>query len=587
MAVGTSMDWWRESRFGMFIHWGLYSIKAKGEWVMYIDRIPVREYEKLAQEFNPDLFNADEWVALAKRAGMKYIVFTTKHHDGFSMFKTEVDGYNIVDATPLKRDVVAELSEACRKHGLRLCFYYSHVREWRHPHAQSLEMISPSSYGNFGNFWDYPDENRKNLQTYIDEFDKPQLRELLSQYGPVGIIWFDTSSLIRPDQAQELIDLIKGLQPECLVNSRVGDFVNFDYHSLGDDEVPDFNKGVDFETPMTICDFWGYNTMPGNRYRDVGEMLHQLVDIVSLGGNYLLNVGPDPRGVIPMEAQDRLGAIGKWMEMNGEAIYATKASPFPAKPSWGRITAKQDALYLHIYDWTGAVRLTGIKSTVKAIVLLADPERTITWTTSSCGTLGYDSVSIFIPGEAPDAHVSVVKVQFGEPLQAETGIIEDDFGVIQFPACLAKLHTSRNEPMAEVNITGVVRQWLSTDDWFSWEFLCEHPGAFDVSVTAATGYHGNWDFGHELMLECEGQALRFTIEDEGLPTGHYQKRTYPAGRIQIDSPGLHRVSIKAMSLTCRNRQGFQMSMINLRPTLQSTFAEVHGDAHLGCLQANG
>ena len=278
------MSWWRESRFGMFIHWGLYSVMAKGEWVMYIDRIPVKEYEKLAGEFNPEQFDAQEWVKLAKATGMKYIVFTTKHHDGFSMFQTKVDSYNIVDGTPFKRDVVSELAKACEEHGIRLCFYYSHVREWHHPHAQSLEMISPAMYGNFGNFWDYTDENKKNLQVYIDEFDMPQLKELLTQYGPVGIIWFDTSSLIRPDQAQELIDWVRSLQPDCLVNSRVGHGADFDYYSLGDDQVPDFNKGVDFETPMTICDFWGYNTMPGNRYRDVLEMIRQLVDIVSLGG---------------------------------------------------------------------------------------------------------------------------------------------------------------------------------------------------------------------------------------------------------------------------------------------------------------
>lgn len=566
MAGNNSINWWSESRFGMFIHWGIYSLMAKGEWVMYIDRIPVKEYEKLADAFNPVDFDAEEWVKTAKKAGMKYIVFTTKHHDGFSMFKTSVDHYNVVDATPFKRDVAAELAKACEKHGLRLGFYYSHVREWRHPHAQSLEMISPIQYGNFGNFWDYPDENKKNLQIYIDQFDKPQLKELLTQYGPVGILWFDTSSLIRPDQAQELIDLIKNLQPDCLVNSRVGKHAGFDYYSLGDDQVPDFNKGVNFETPMTICDFWGYNTMPGNRYRDVKELIHQLVDIVSLGGNYLLNVGPDSKGVIPMEAQERLKGVGDWMQTNGEAIYATKASPFPAKPSWGRITAKEDALYLHVYQWGGNITLTGIKSKVKAIQLLANPDMKIKWTTEPCGSLGYDRITICLPCEAPDQNVSVMKVQLEQHLQAETRIIEDDFGSIQLPACLSTIHSSGSKPQAEVNITGVVCNWLSTDDWFSWEFLCEHPNAFEVTVTATTGYHGNWDFGHEIVIDCDGYENHLKIEDTGTPTGHYQKRTSQAGKIRINSVGLHRISIKALSLSCKNRQGFQMSMVNLKPT---------------------
>ena len=258
MTRDQAMTWWRESRFGMFIHWGIYSLMGMGEWVMYLKRIPVREYEKLAAHFDPVDFDADEWVRLAKETGMKYIVITAKHHDGFSMFRTKVDRFNVVDATPYKKDVMAELGAACERHGVRLCFYYTHVREWRHPHAQSLEAKSPDMYGNYGSFWDYPDEARKNLQTYIDGFDKPQLKELLTQYGSIGIIWFDTPSLVRPDQAQELIDLVRNVQPNCLVNSRAGRHVQADYHSLGDDEVPEFNNGVDFETPMTICHAWGY-----------------------------------------------------------------------------------------------------------------------------------------------------------------------------------------------------------------------------------------------------------------------------------------------------------------------------------------
>lgn len=569
MEAYEKKTWWKESRFGMFIHWGIYSQKAKGEWVMYNDRIPVNEYEKLADEFNPVAFDAEEWVKLAKSAGMKYIVFTTKHHDGFSMFKTNVDRFNVVDGTLFGRDVVAELARACEIHGLRLCFYYSHVREWRHPHAQSLEMHSPNHYGNYGNFWDYPDECKKNLQIYIDEFDKPQIKELLTQYGPVGILWFDTSSLIRPDQAQELIDLVRSLQPDCLVNSRVGEHADFDYYSLGDDEVPDFNMGADFETPMTICDFWGYNTMPGNRYRDVKEMIHQLIDIVSLGGNYLLNVGPDPMGVIPMEAQERLNGIGKWMQVYGEAIYATKASPFPAKPSWGRITAKEDTLYLHVYHWSGDITLTGLKSGVKAIRLLADPDRKITWTQKPCGTLGYDRITICLPGEAPDQNASVVKVQFENPLQVETGIIEDDYGSIELPACLSAIHTSGSKPQAEANITSVIRNWLSTEDWFSWEFLCEHPGEFEVTVTISTGYHGIWDFGHEVVVECNGHENYLRIDDTGIPTGHYQKRTFEAGKVCIYTQGKCSISIRASSLSLSNMQGFQLSSVKLTPFLSA------------------
>ena len=267
-----------------------------------------------------------------------------------------------------------------------------------------------------------------------------------------------------------------------------------------------------------------------------------------------------------MQAQERLKGIGEWMKVNSEAIYATTASPFPAKPSWGRITAKGDTLYLHVYQWSGSIMLTGIQSKVTAVACLADPGRKITWTQEPCGLLGYDRLTIYLTGDAPDENVSVVKIQFEESLQAEARIIEDDFGSIQLPACLSIVHSTGGKPQAEVNITGVVHQWISTADWFSWEFFCEHPGAFEVAVTATTGYHGNWDFGHEIVVECDGQENHVIIEDTGIPTGHYQKRTHQVGTIHIDSTGLHSISIKALSLSCKNRQGFQMSLVNLKPS---------------------
>lgn len=563
MEKNEMMRWWRESRFGMFIHWGIYSVMAKGEWIMYVNRIPNKEYEKLAGQFNPVLFDAEEWVKLAKNTGMKYIVITAKHHDGFSMFKTKVDSFNIMDATPYGKDVMDSLAEACAKYDIRLCFYYSHVREWRHPHAQSLEEKAPDLYGNYGNFWDYPDETKKNLQIYIDEFDKPQLKELLTQYGPIGIIWFDTPSLIRPDQAQDLIDVVKGIQPDCLVNSRVGEFVEADYFSLGDDEVPEFNNGVDFETPMTICHAWGYNNMPNNRYRPLNELLRQLIDIVSLGGNYLLNVGPTPEGVIPKEAQERLNGIGEWMKVNCEAIHATQASPFAVKPSWGRITSKEDVLYFHIYQWNEFISLTGVKSKVANVTLLADADRKIAWKQEPCGTLGYDKLTLHLPGRPADSNVSVVKVRFEKPMKLETRIIEDDSGCIQLPACLSTICSSGGHPQAVVNITGVVTKWFSAKDWFSWEFICEHPGEYNVEIIAATGFKSLWDFGHQIVVEFGDQRNSVKIVDTGIPTGIFQERTFEAGKININNGGLCQLSIKASELIHTNGQGFTMSMVKL------------------------
>ena len=287
---------------------------------MYARRIPVKEYEKLATRFNPVDFDAEKWVKTAKAAGMKYIIITAKHHDGFSMFKSAVSPFNIVDATPFKRDPMAELAVACRREGLKLGFYYSHVREWRHPMAQSFEATSRlDQLGNYGNFWDYPDENRKNLQVYIDEFDIPQLRELLTQYGDILTIWFDTPSMIRPDQAEKLRDLIYEIQPDCLVNNRLSFEIETDYSTMGDCEVPASGSNKAWDTPMTTSRAWGYTA--GDQCRDSTEFIRELCEVASKVGNYLLNVGPDSRGVIPPATVRELEKVGEWLSVNGEAVY--------------------------------------------------------------------------------------------------------------------------------------------------------------------------------------------------------------------------------------------------------------------------
>ena len=259
------MAWWREAKFGMFIHWGLYAVPAGrwhekpipgiGEWIMNYVQIPIPEYEKLAQQFNPVKFNADEWVGIAKDAGMKYIVITAKHHDGFAMFASKASAYNIVDATPWHRDPMKELAAACRRHGLRLCFYYSHAQDWHEPDA-------------VGNVWDFPKEKdqkgpKEGFDDYMARKALPQVRELLTQYGPIGLIWYDTPHRITEPQSRQFVDLVRQLQPDCLVNSRVGYNLG-DYGSEGDNAIPDGARPGDWETPATINDTWGFKSYDDN-----------------------------------------------------------------------------------------------------------------------------------------------------------------------------------------------------------------------------------------------------------------------------------------------------------------------------------
>lgn len=368
------MAWWREARFGMFIHWGLYALPAGmwkgklipgiGEWIQFRARIPVKEYEELAKHFNPVKFNAEEWVGLAKEAGMKYIVITAKHHDGFCMFHSELTDYNIVDATPFKRDPMKELSEACRKEGIKFGFYYSQLLDWHHPDG-------------VGNDWDY-DPNEKNFMSYLEDYVKPQLRELLTNYGPIGVIWFDINSP-TPEIARDLRDWVHKFQPETIVSGRVYRLEKgiADYLELGDNEIPEKKIEDDWETPATINDTWGFKSYDHN-WKSPGVIIHKLVDIVSKGGNYLLNVGPTAEGVIPEPSAQILREVGAWLRRNGESIYGAGASPVETAPDDPyKFTAKPGRLYAHIlaWPWDGKMKLSGIKGEVGRAYFLADTGR--------------------------------------------------------------------------------------------------------------------------------------------------------------------------------------------------------------------
>jgi len=395
------LNWWREARFGMFIHWGLYAIPAGiwkgeqipgiGEWIMYRARIPVREYEPLARQFNPVQFHAAEWVSLAKRAGQKYMVITSKHHDGFCLFRSAYTEYNIVDGTPYSRDPLKELAEECAKQGVRLGFYYSQTQDWHHPDGD-------------GNDWDY-DPDKKDFHGYIESYVMPQVRELLTNYGPVALIWFDTPKGITPEESRLLLDLVHELQPDCLVSGRLGNTLG-DYASAGDNKIPDAMVDLDWETPATINDTWGFKSYDHN-WKSVPDLIRKLVDIASKGGNYLLNVGPTAEGVIPQPSVERLLAMGDWLRVNGEAIYGTVAGPIQGM-GWCRTTAKPGAVYLHVFDWPqrGELRLPALPHGVGRAYLLADLRKA----SLPLRTAGSE-LSIQGPAIAPDDRDTVVVLE--------------------------------------------------------------------------------------------------------------------------------------------------------------------------------
>lgn len=367
------MQWWREARLGMFIHWGLYSIPAGewngktnyGEWIREEAHIPVGEYDKLKDQFNPVKFNAEEWVKMARDAGMKYITITTKHHDGFNLFNSPFTDWDVM-STPFKRDIMAEMAAACKKYGIKMCWYHS-IMDWHHPDylpRRTWEVSQrPADGANFRNFVPYL---------------RNEVEYLLKNYGEIGVMWFDGEweSTWNAKDGGELYELCRTAQPNVIVNNRVtvgrGGIEDSTSMLHGDFTTPEQYipptglPGLDWETCMTMNDHWGYNSHD-THWKSSKELIQNIVDIASKGGNYLLNVGPRADGTFPPESVQRLKDIGAWMKVNGDAIYGTTASVFE-KLSWGRSTTQLHpgssiaTLYLHVFDWPkdGRIVVPGI-----------------------------------------------------------------------------------------------------------------------------------------------------------------------------------------------------------------------------------
>lgn len=524
------MAWWEDARFGMFIHWGIYTIPAgfyngeptewSAEWIMEKGQIPMAEYETYAARFNPSEFDAERYVLLAKNAGMKYLVITAKHHDGFAMFHSKSSPYNVVDATPFKRDVMQELSAACRKHDLRFGFYYSQAQDWHHP-------------GGLGNTWDTEIE-RVSSDEYVYKKALPDVEQLLTEYGPISIFWWDTPREMSEDVIARLHSVTTELQPAIITNDRLGSGYP-GHHKTFERQSPRFKPDARYwELCQPISQSWGYRS-DDDAFKPIPTLIRTLVDSSSKGGNYLLNVSPMADGALKPESEERLEAIAAWMGKNNEAIYGTQASPCLDIPAWGRITMKsigdQTVLYLHVFEWADGNEITvPLKNNAETCFLLTDKKRTFATESSDNG------IRVKLTGTAPDAVSSTIVLTLSEQPDAlpEKPLAQDESGALRLPAYRAQFENLQGPGAVYHDKVDCVDHWEDEQSRVYWTFNIATPGTFSVQLETAGAEAA------QLTLSLREQTVQVDLPATG---GRKVYAPVSGGVLTIDAAGEYEVSL--------------------------------------------
>ncbi len=551
--------WFTNARFGMFIHWGIYS-GAEGfwkgekirndndyaEWIFYRNRIEKEEYVTLLDRFNWDEIDPEEWVNLAKKSGMKYVTLTAKHHDGFALWNSEVSHYDIGDYTNHQRDIVKELAEACKKHGLKMGLYYSHWVDWEHEfgwdHTREITGLSPEQY-----------------DQYWQEKVIPQMRELLTNYGEISLFWFDmwldhSETIVTREQLLQLKSLIRELQPNCLVNSRLGLSIeedpDIDFKTMGDNELGSKKEEFPWQSPATVAHSWGFHASD-NEWKSTTTLLKSLIGNVSLNGNFLLNIGPRANGDVPFEIEQRMLEMGKWLEINGESIYGAQAFDLPKdQHDWGKITCKKTGtgtnLYLHVYNWplTKELSLTGIKTKPEKVYLLTDKQKTpLPFLHSDVFT------KIQLPEIQPDPYVSVVVVQYSTSPEIEEGLVAQTTGggyslfpQNQFPA-------DKNLAIHKKERGGTIPEYVSVTEnkTFRWKIYVDEPG--DKTVEASYSFQGK-ESKSRIVAKSAGAELEHNIFPTGKTVGEPNSdwiidnfKSTRMGKIYFPEKGIYDIEI--------------------------------------------
>lgn len=530
------MAWWRDSRFGMFIHWGLYSIPAgtwkdkvypgASEWLIYSAQIQPQDWEPLQQQFNPVNFDAKKIVATAKAAGMKYIVITSKHHEGFAMFPSDQGTWNI-GHTPFKRDPLKELSDECKRQGIKFCTYYS-IMDWHHPDFYPHEK------------YDKRDTKHANFERYMT-FMKAQLKEIITRYDP-GIMWFDGEwqNTWNHDRGVDLYNYCRSLKPDIIINNRVDNSragmngMSTAAGAVGDygtpeQEIPANGIKDDWESCMTMNGSWGYHANDTN-WKSADTLLFNVVDCASKGGNYLLNVGPTSLGEIPPASVERLQTVGKWISANSEALYGTQASPFPRPMPWGRVTRKGNTLYCVVFDHSADLLvLSGLKTPIAAASILGIRERIDVRDT-------HEGPALVIPGGNRTQPIVIKVTLAGSPIVETTLQGQDMDGSIIFIAQDAEI---QGEAARFEDENKAIGYWTSTKDVVTWNFKATKPGTYKLTAEIACDPASE---GSLASVYFEDQERQFLVKSTG---GWSKFTTIDLGTLKISRTGPAKISVKA------------------------------------------
>jgi len=558
-------DWFEDARYGMFIHWGLYSaaeglwkgeklryLNNYAEWIRYRNRIAKEEYGTLAKRFAWDRIDPEQWVLLAKKSGMKYIIITAKHHDGVALWDTKIGEYSLPKLSGTNRDVIREMADACRRHGMKLGFYYSHWIDWAHPYA-----------------WDHNQElTRRITDAQFDQYWQqkaiPQLRELLTGYGDVAIMWFDMwipheRTILRREQLEQAAALIRELQPQCLINSRLGlptDAQYVDFETLGDNVFGSAYTDHPWETPGTIAHSWGYNGQE-KAWKSTGQLFASLIGNVSLNGGFTLNIGPRADGSVPYESVRRLDDIGRWLQKYGEAVYGNTGLALRAdQHDWAK---GQNTVYLHVFNWPldNVLRVSGITGKARKIELLT-PTGSQPLTYKQKGPL----MHIRLPPEQPDPFVSVVRVDYDDITLDPAIVAESTFSGFAL--------TPHNASQAEtLNISlydgkRPVRTPVAKGEKLSWEVYLPIWGTHQLSLSAHNGTGAaipvtirfvENELDSVMTADGElvaGNELKAIIAPDGRVVAEPNENNYtdefvdhPMGRISVERPGRYTFEFEA------------------------------------------